>query len=319
MEPSVRAGLAFATVALLFTHGRAARAAEPTMAEALFREARDLIARGDLAAACPKLEESQRLDPAPGTEFNLARCYELQGRLASAWGAYADVAAITHAAGQGERELRARERVAAIEPRLSFLTVKRSAGEGAIALSWDGKPMALAELDVAIPVDPGAHVIRASAPGKRDWETTVRIDADAQRITIEVPPLADAPPVIAAPAAAVTEPPPSAWSGQRTAAVAALGASVVAGGVGAYFGLRKLSLASEARSRCDSTGCDPQGSTASHDSMFVGDASTVSFVVCGALAAAGGVLWLTAPKRPITVAPAVTASGGSVVLQGRWQ
>src|SRR4051794_22044859 len=110
MHLPVRVCLATAATLLCLGRVTIARAGEPTRAEALFRDARDLLARGEFEAACPKLEESQRLDPAPGTEFNLARCYELTGRLASAWGAYADVAAITHAAGQSEREAHARER-----------------------------------------------------------------------------------------------------------------------------------------------------------------------------------------------------------------
>ena len=54
------------------------------VAEHLFQEARVLVERGDYAAACPKLEASQKLEPAVGTQFNLADCYEHVGRTASA-------------------------------------------------------------------------------------------------------------------------------------------------------------------------------------------------------------------------------------------
>jgi tetratricopeptide (TPR) repeat protein len=57
---------------------------ESTDAEILFREGREAFKKGDYAAACPKFEESQRLDPAIGTLLNLALCEERWGRLADA-------------------------------------------------------------------------------------------------------------------------------------------------------------------------------------------------------------------------------------------
>jgi hypothetical protein len=308
-----------------------AEGAEPTTAEALFRDARELIVKGDYAAACPKLEESQRLDPAPGTEFNLARCYELTGRLASAWGAYVEVASITHSAGQAAREQHARERVAAIEPRLSYVVVKmQHASNAGVHLTRDGAEMPLAQLEVAIPIDGGEHVLRATAEGKQAWERRFRVDQDAQRITIDVPALEDVPPwPTAAPAplpVTTGDAAPQASRGklQRTVALTLLGASVVAGGVGTYFGLTKLSLASRARAQCPGDVCTtPEGAQTVGDSAVAGNWSTGAFVGMGALAIAGGVLWLTAPKsapaRSVGVTPMMTATSGGIFLSGGWQ
>src|SRR5262249_37771783 len=147
----------------------------------------------------------------------------------------------------------------------------------------DDREMVPAELGVALPVDPGEHVVRASAPGKRDWETRFRIEADAQRVSIEVPELEDAPssPVALAPAPALapprelvpappsappTAPPSGAGNAQRTVAAVALGAGVVAAAIGTYAGIRAITSAADARHGCDNHGCDPQGSAASDDS-----------------------------------------------------
>jgi hypothetical protein len=53
-------------------------------AQALFDEAKRMLDDGQAAAACPKLEESLRLDVGIGTRYHLARCYELTRRTASA-------------------------------------------------------------------------------------------------------------------------------------------------------------------------------------------------------------------------------------------
>ena len=63
------------------------------MAQALFDDARRLVDQGDVEQACPKFEESNRLDPGIGVQFRLADCYEQVGRLARAWITFVDVAA----------------------------------------------------------------------------------------------------------------------------------------------------------------------------------------------------------------------------------
>jgi hypothetical protein len=51
-------------------------------AASLFAEGRRLLATEDYAAACPKLAESQALDPAPDTAFDLGVCYQKASQLA---------------------------------------------------------------------------------------------------------------------------------------------------------------------------------------------------------------------------------------------
>ncbi len=94
--PSSRSALrvcAVATLLLAPARASAESAADQAKAEALFGEGRRLLAASRFAEACPKFVESQRLDPAIGTQLNLGDCYEKTGRTASAWAVFRDAAA----------------------------------------------------------------------------------------------------------------------------------------------------------------------------------------------------------------------------------
>src|SRR5262249_24412526 len=71
--------------ALLVSAGGARAETPEQAADRLFKEAEVLARAGRYAEACPKLEESERLDPGIGTQFNLADCYERTGRVAHAY------------------------------------------------------------------------------------------------------------------------------------------------------------------------------------------------------------------------------------------
>lgn len=58
------------------TPASAQTANESALAESLFRKGRELMDAEQFGAACPKLAESQRLDPNLATQLNLGACYE---------------------------------------------------------------------------------------------------------------------------------------------------------------------------------------------------------------------------------------------------
>ncbi|WP_437629465.1 hypothetical protein [Sorangium sp. So ce854] len=186
--------------------------ADTAAAQALFDAARQLMAQGKHADACPKLEESQRLDPGIGTQFNLAVCYEQIGRTASAWSTFLDVAGAAKAAGQLEREKVARQRATALEPRLIRLTI--TAPEGAPAdlqVKRDGAVVGRAQWGIPVPVDPGKHTIEASAAGKAPFTKTIELGRAGASETVAIPPLAAGAP------ARATAPPAAAPPGTGAA------------------------------------------------------------------------------------------------------
>jgi len=92
-------------------------------AQLLFDEGFDLMETGRFAEACPKLEESQRLDPGMGTQFRLAECYEHTRRPASAWSTYVQVLQAARRAGMADREALAMARVQSLEPTLPRIQI----------------------------------------------------------------------------------------------------------------------------------------------------------------------------------------------------
>lgn len=191
-----------------------ATADQRAAAQALFDDARRLMGEKKYGDACPKLEESQRLDPGLGTLLNLAECQALTGRTASAWANFLEAAYQAKAAGQTKRENTARARAAALEPRLSRLTILAVTGPagghpqtpgGKVEIKRDGVVVASSLVGTAVPVDPGEHVVSATAPGKKAWESKVTVKADGHSFTVSVPQLEDAP---AEPPPEVKPPPP---------------------------------------------------------------------------------------------------------------
>jgi hypothetical protein len=201
---------AAATLPALVGPGRAqAGDSDVATAQILFDDAKKLIAEGNFADACPKLKESQRLAPGIGTEFNLADCYEHTGKLASAWAAFLDVAEQTHGRSEHEREKVARDRAAALEPRLGrlILNVPPSARVDGLEVRRDGAAVGAALWGVDVPVDAGQHTIEARAPGKIAWTAHVT-SSDGQSSSLDVPALAAAPPPSATPSAPASSAPP---------------------------------------------------------------------------------------------------------------
>src|SRR5262245_559689 len=90
----------------------ASSATDTTRADALFEEARELMKMGRYAEACPKLEESNRLDPGLGTRMNLADCWDRVGHTAAAHREFLAVAETAAAKGERDRAEVARRHAA---------------------------------------------------------------------------------------------------------------------------------------------------------------------------------------------------------------
>jgi hypothetical protein len=303
---------------------------DKAVATTLFEEGRTLLAAGRVSEACRKLEESRRLDPLPGTVLNLATCHEREGLTASAVAEFRQARAMAERDHRDDRVAFAEEHIRALEPRLSMLVIVVGPGVDApdLAVTFDGVALGRAAWGTRIPVDPGPHVIAASAPGKqaRRIEVHVGPDGEVQTATLEalvdapVPPPPPEPATPASPAPqprpppALVEPPPprtAALSSRRTWALVSGGAGVVAAGMGTYFGLTAIAKHGDPLATCTTTPC-PIAVDLNNQAKSAADASTVSFAVALAALGVGAFLWLG--DTTVTVSAGV----GSVGVVGRF-
>jgi hypothetical protein len=254
-------------------------------ADALFQEGKRLMDEQRFAEACPRLTDSQRLDPAGGTAIAVAVCNESLGKLATAWSSFHEAMAMAKRDGRKDREKRARDGIAALEPRLPRLTITVE-GDPAVSVRRDGNEVPPTAWGTPVPVDPGEHVIEADAAGKQRWtQRVVVVEGESKSITV----------ASLAAAAPLVRPTPS--TAQRTAGWAVGGVGVAGILTGTVAGAIAYSKARSANDRCPGTDCTDAGAV--NDSHAAGRAAVVSnvgFAVGAVGVLTGVVLLVTAAK-----------------------
>jgi hypothetical protein len=283
--------------------GDAARAGE---AERLFREGRALMDAGNMAAACPKFTESEKLDPAPGTLLSLADCEERSQ-------AYVRAREHYQLAGSGfpkkdPRRAFAAARAQTLDKRVAHLTLRLAPGAPADTVvrfhgpspDWAPNPdvtIASADLGNDRVVDPGDFRVTVTAKGHADNVQTFNLaEGETREVPVELGPLEKSPPPAARPAVVATEPLPKTPSGRRTLALALLGAGGVGLVVGGITGILAAGKAGTVKDHCTSDYlCDPTGVDAASSGKTFATVSTVGLVAGAVLAGVGAYLFFARP------------------------
>jgi serine/threonine-protein kinase len=351
------APLALFTVALLVRAGGAQPAGDETqrraVAQALFDEAQKLMESNSFSLACIKLEEVVRLQPGKiGAMLALARCYEGEGKTASAWSRFNNVADAAKVAGDA-RETEARKKVGELEkrlPRLSIVVRETTAALPGLSVKRDGVEVSAAQWGIAIPMDPGGHHIEVSAPGRTTWTDEAAL-TEGRTTTVSVPELApEASPEPTATATASATAAPTARPAATVTATATATAratarataapreassggtflgltgkkwGLVAGGaglvgllVGGVSGGLAIGQHDALVKACGGGHCPPSRRSDIDGYETLGAVSTAGFVVGGVLAAAGAGLWFFwPPPKPAAsagVTPYVTLGGAGI-------
>jgi tetratricopeptide (TPR) repeat protein len=314
--------------AVLIFFAQTARADDPTasadrLAQSLFDEATALMDQSRFEEACPKFAESQRLSPGGGTLLNLAYCLEKLHKYASAYTAYNEALSASLKDGRKDREISARERIAAVLPKLSRASVKvpPESRLPELEVRFDGTPVREAAWGVAAPVDSGPHEVVATAKGKKPWTSVVQIDEEGTTKEIMVGPFEDLPlaapppppPPVATPK--TIEQPESSSNPRRTAAYVVAGVSGAFLVEGIITGVLALSAHDERNTKC-AMGCTQAAYDAESRANAFAWAANIGIGAAIVGAGVSAVLFFTSPKSIAQQTTGLVFTGNGI--QGRF-
>ncbi len=326
---------------LLLQAASAGAQTDKAAAEALFDQGVRLMKQNSFNDACPKLEESERIDPAVGTLLYLGECYERVGKTASAWATFREASSLAANSNQADRARVASTRAQELETKLSRLSVELMpdvARIPGVVVKRGGRRLEPSLYGTPLPVDPGEYRIEVSAPGYETWSTPIKVEAGGASASVRVPGLVKGPdvspvqaPVEQKPASLSAGPgatQPSAAPVKRslttgqTLGLVVGGVGVVGLGLGSYFGVRAITKNSDAEDFCqDDNRCTQTGMDLTDKAKQDATASNIAFAAGGALLALGGVLFLsTGPSDSDRVAlvPLLGPGTAAASISGRF-
>ena len=345
-RPALVAGLSLS--ALLALAPLPARAQPAPSAEvkagarAAAEQGSDEYKAGHYDKALDLFTRAESLIHAPTHVLMLARTQVALGRLVAAQDGYRRLAreelsprapaAFKKAREAAEAELRE------LEPRIPQVNVTVSGPAPAnLAVFMDGRLIPPALVGLLHPVDPGAHVLRATAEGLASPDRTITLK-EGQKLAVELvlapaaaaAPLALSPlaptPIAASEPSAPDAPPEGKRNGARIAAFSMLGVGVVGIGVGTAFAILFAEKRGQATSLFDKCGAGCTGPTADQvralddSANSKGTAAVVGLVAGGALAIGGAVTLVLSRNKSAPTAAAITPwiGAGSAGLAGRF-
>jgi len=319
----VTKAIAIAVVAVLAIP---ARADDKAAAQVAFDRAKALSSEGKWAEACPFFEASYRAAPAIGALINAANCHEHVGRTATAWAEFQEVARMGERLGDATREAFAKSREDALAPKLIRLKILAPKEPIAGLLVTRDAIDVTAFLGSEVPVDPGDHVVTASAPGFIDYKTTVKAATEGTTIEAPLPTLVPKPvDVKSVDVVATPEPIPpieydrSEQRRRRTISTKVIVGGSVTLGVGLVLGgiARKFSADSERFCTQDGT-CSPPGADKLRTARNLAHGADIAVPLGLVGLVTGIVMWVKAPNPvaistglriiPTTTGAAITGS-----------
>lgn len=290
---------------------------EAAAAEQLFHEALKLMGKGQYEEACPRLAESQKLDPGYGTLMHLGDCYVKVGKTASAWASYREAVDAAKQSKQSAREKAAQKKADALEPKLSKLTidVPKEVVVTGLVIRRDGKEVGEVLWRTPSPIDPGKHEIEATAPGKLPWTTSVEV-GENENAKVVVTALANAQTV-----KKDDGPKKSKKLHPMTiGGIIAGGVGLAAMGASVGVGFASRSRYDDSATHCTNNLCDAEGLVIRDDALSIANIGTGVFIGGAVVAAAGIVLVIVSPPAKVLddqkTAVRLRMSPGNLFVEG---
>lgn len=306
------------TIATVIAAMHPARA-DDAAADAKFQSGMQHFKLQDYATACKEFEESEQLGPNPSTKYYLAKCALQSSKPARAWNLFKQAAAampdakMRAVAEQGANDLTAQ---------VGLVTLVGTQPAPKLEVRMDDEVITVQVLvGQPIAVEPGPHVLRATAPDRDVWKREFTI-AKGESLSFSVPALpAISEPAVITPPKPTPDPPiatttPSPGpvpretpegprNNRRWLAYGALGVGAVGIGVGAMFGILASSKWNDAKQGCTEANgafasCPAGADQLRKDAQSRATLSTVGFVVGGAALGASVVLYLVTRRESAT-------------------
>lgn len=299
-----------------------ARAGDSAGAQAAFERGLTAFESGRTDEACELFYESMALDPANGTLLNLARCHEKQGRVATAWSEYLQVATLASRRGEHERAAVAAEAAARLKTSLPQVRLVVEAPRPDLVVKRDGVVVSREAWIQPLYVDPGTHLIEAEAPGFGSYTTEVVVPSGGATVEVVIPRLTARPPFSEA---ASSDKGGGGLSPFVIVAIASGGVAVTTaavGGVLSAISRSEMDTADSDPALCPNDVCTPRGEDWMDSAEEKARASTALMVIAGLSAATAaamiGVEIVTAdddeaPTRAVSVTPIVGPGVAGVV------
>jgi hypothetical protein len=302
-------------------------------ARSLAEQGRSVFDRGDFARAQDLFHRAYGLVAAPTIALYEARSLAKLGRLVQAQEAYLR-AVRTKLTADSPEPFRKAARDAELEeislesriPKVTIAVTGPGARTPKLRVTADGEPLEPELIGVEMPINPGAHVLMASAPGIEPSRVSFTIEEGAaKRVEIEVA----APVAVSAPAphlsdrSPVVQPAPrkdvragGTWQRPAAYAAGAVGAAGLVTGIvtGAMAGSRY----SQAKQACPNHVCVEGTSGADDLNAFrsLRSVSTVAYVVGGVGLAAGIALFVLAPSEKSPASAGLWLGPSNVSVRG---
>jgi len=151
-------------------------------AEETFKRGLQLMQQRQYSEACAAFEQSQRLDPQFGTQYQIAGCFQKVGKLATAWNMYRE---LSRSDSNPTRRPKAGKIAAALAPRVPRIRLVLRKPVPGIQVLMNGVN-AGALIGVDTPVDFGSYAFVATAPDHREWRKAVDIKEEGKIVTVVI-------------------------------------------------------------------------------------------------------------------------------------